>query len=566
MTYTPTKWVNGGKPAINAENLNKIEEVLARLSIPDITETTSTTQPNSYAGREHILEIGGVTEQETTEGKNLLENTATSKTINGVTFTVNEDGSVTANGTASATTTFVIASQDTYIATNDSTYTLSGCPANGSDNSYYIYYQEWDSAWGDLISVTDYGNGVLMKHNDNAVYSRMSIGIANGVTCNNLTFKPMIRLASVTDDSYEPYTGGIPAPNPSYPQEIKKTVVSGIRTRLKNFFDITTLTPRSSHQGGAVSFNGDVANISSNNQDWATCYSDEISVENGKSYVFSFVISNYSASTQTYIEFVCSNVIIGQFKFSANGTYAIPIKPTSNEFSIRVCSNGSVNKIENTFTMSEAQLEEGTVKTEYQRFQESSAILSQPIELYGMNGVQDVITPKEINRKWAKKRIVSSMNISHEAGWAYPNAVFIASFFPTGVKVSDYTTVANILCTHAITAPPANIANGSAKNAVGQGGDDNLFFSFENCTTVEEVKAFLDTNEVYVYYQLATPTTEALPIADQIALNSLATYDGITYVEFDAEIQPTFKGEYGTSKVGGYTLEALLAGRNGELK
>ena len=32
--------------------------------------------------------------------KNLLENNAVSKTENGITFTVNEDGNVTANGTA----------------------------------------------------------------------------------------------------------------------------------------------------------------------------------------------------------------------------------------------------------------------------------------------------------------------------------------------------------------------------------------------------------------------------------------------------------------------------------
>jgi hypothetical protein len=36
-------------------------------------------------------------------------------------------------------------------------------------------------------------------------------------------------------------------------------------------------------------------------------------------------------------------------------------------------------------------------------------------------------------------------------------------------------------------------------------------------------------------------------------------------LEFDSEIEPTFSGEYGTSKVGGYTLEGMLAGRNGEL-
>lgn len=68
-----------------------------------------------------------------------------------------------------------------------------------------------------------------------------------------------------------------------------------------------------------------------------------------------------------------------------------------------------------------------------------------------------------------------------------------------------------------------------------------------------------------IYYSLETPTTEELPLADQIALNSLQTYDGITYLEFDSEIDPTFSGEYGTSKVGGYTLEGMLAGRNGEL-
>ena len=61
-------------------------------------------------------------------------------------------------------------------------------------------------------------------------------------------------------------------------------------------------------------------------------------------------------------------------------------------------------------------------------------------------------------------------------------------------------------------------------------------------------------------------TTEALPIADQIALNSLATYDGITYLEFVSEIKPTFKGEYGTSKHGGYTLESLLTARNNDLR
>ena len=52
--------------------IEKLNEDLEELSESGITTTTSTTQPNSYAGREHILEIGGVMEQDSTSGKNIF--------------------------------------------------------------------------------------------------------------------------------------------------------------------------------------------------------------------------------------------------------------------------------------------------------------------------------------------------------------------------------------------------------------------------------------------------------------------------------------------------------------
>lgn len=61
-------------------------------------------------------------------------------------------------------------------------------------------------------------------------------------------------------------------------------------------------------------------------------------------------------------------------------------------------------------------------------------------------------------------------------------------------------------------------------------------------------------------------TEETLPIADQIALNSLQTFDGITYVEFVSEIKPTFSAKYGTTEMGGMTLESLLTARSNDLR
>lgn len=56
---------------------------------------------------------------------NLLENTAKTQTVNGVTFTVNKDGTVIANGTATAVS-FIAVNTFSYIANQD--YMLSGCP------------------------------------------------------------------------------------------------------------------------------------------------------------------------------------------------------------------------------------------------------------------------------------------------------------------------------------------------------------------------------------------------------------------------------------------------------
>lgn len=124
--------------------------------------------------------------------KNLLQNTATNQTINGVTFTVNEDGSVTCNGTASSTAFFAIAEP-----VNLSKNIISGCPRNGNSNSYLLRYQQSGG-----IYVEDKGNGVLIPDYGD---SRVIIRINAGYTCNNLTFFPMIRLATIEDDTYEPY-------------------------------------------------------------------------------------------------------------------------------------------------------------------------------------------------------------------------------------------------------------------------------------------------------------------------------------------------------------------------
>lgn len=130
--------------------------------------------------------------------KNLLPNKATSQTINGITFTVNDDGSVTANGTATRVTELPIINENLIL--NEGNYILS-TKNNIPTNVYFSIYIT-GQGWKDI---TNGLNSIEFSKNSNIQISTCRLYIANGETVSDLTFYPMIRLASITDDTYEPY-------------------------------------------------------------------------------------------------------------------------------------------------------------------------------------------------------------------------------------------------------------------------------------------------------------------------------------------------------------------------
>ena len=129
--------------------------------------------------------------------KNLLKNTAGSQTINGVTFTVNEDGSVTANGLATGNEIFTIVNIELTVGDK---YALNGCPMGGSNTTFSLQGIETTN-WGTIIRDYGYGRTFTANYSDN----RFRIIIYDGYTAKNLTFYPMLRCAEITDETYEPY-------------------------------------------------------------------------------------------------------------------------------------------------------------------------------------------------------------------------------------------------------------------------------------------------------------------------------------------------------------------------
>lgn len=181
---------------------------------------------DSDNGKIMDMMLYGKSEQKQYSGKNLLNATLQTTTQNGVTCTNNGDGTYTLDGTANANAVFNLGS---VTFTGDTKYKICGCPQGGGTiERYHI------EPYGSTNEQRDIGNGVIYSlSNDEtkAIYIVVTIGFR----VNNLLFKPMITTdLTATYDDFEPYTGGIPSPNPDYPQEIKSVVNPTVKVCGKN--------------------------------------------------------------------------------------------------------------------------------------------------------------------------------------------------------------------------------------------------------------------------------------------------------------------------------------------
>lgn len=118
--------------------------------------------------------------------------------LNGVNFTVNADGSVTADGTAGSTGGNVNFNLKRYNVSNyhlpKGTYFLSGCPSGGQLSTYRmrVGVSPDTSTSPSYPYPDDFGNGAFFTIADESVYLQINIVIIAGVTVNNLTFYPRI--------------------------------------------------------------------------------------------------------------------------------------------------------------------------------------------------------------------------------------------------------------------------------------------------------------------------------------------------------------------------------------
>lgn len=166
-------------------------------------------------------------------GNNLLPKATETKTLNGVTFTPNPNGSVSVSGTATNNAVYVFAK-----GLDDSLFGQTVCLSGGSMQTQLVIYEKKPSGeWLRNVIInakTPTAVGVLSKQvDDNILYG--TIYVPTGTTVNT-TIYPMLNLGS-TAMPYEPYQGSVtplPIPRPLHKVGDVRDVC---QTRVKSVYD-----------------------------------------------------------------------------------------------------------------------------------------------------------------------------------------------------------------------------------------------------------------------------------------------------------------------------------------
>ena len=149
-------------------------------------------------------------------GKNFLGvKKGTSGTSGGVTATINEDGSITLNGTATSNAVVIGNLATGYFGSgagqNDGKkhipngqYIMTTGLTTNIGVRLQVYGTNQSSGVGDIQAIIQSAVGSTFTIDDTYAYNYARLFVEAG-TYDNVTIKPMIRLASETDSTYEPY-------------------------------------------------------------------------------------------------------------------------------------------------------------------------------------------------------------------------------------------------------------------------------------------------------------------------------------------------------------------------
>lgn len=455
-----------------------------------------------------------------------MENQRETEEVNGVTFTRNADGSITLNGTASANTDYVFTNTTGASINNQNlgvgTYLLTGV-TDGTISTYYLQMAVYDG------TSTDYNSQFITAKTisvSTASTFRCYIVVKSGAVFNNKTIYPMLRLSSITDESYEQYTGGIPAPNPDFPMPIHYVTGNNtITINGKNVFNKNSNIIDNKYIGA----DGTIQNEALN---WYQ--EDYIRVLSSTNYIMS---SNSNNTMRIALYDENKNFISRVYS-----TGSVQVTTTATTKYIRL--SGYNNKNDNIM------LEIGSTASTYEPYQFQNVLI--PLgnieyckignfaDRLFKNVVDDVdYSDTLILGAWYIKKNIGKVTLNGTETWGLFNSSSSRTAFRYLIDdIEGYTSgsaTPNLMLNRFRPASyNATWTSGMASRLTNSDSQKALILIYEPNVTVDDFKAWLSTHNTIVDYVLATPIytqiTGNLETALETANNQMLAYKSQTYI------------------------------------
>lgn len=211
------------------KEISLIKEELGNLSSSKISKFYATNNGENHLadsddGKIADMMVYGKSEQKSTMGKNLLKLSEANVqgSANGLSSTMNTDGSISVTGASTSTWSNIIKINNE-CHTDNATYTFSVDKNSGIIIGLKLGRTKLDDANYQTHRIMQNQLSCTFETGASNEYCSLFLeGLTVGKSY-NFTIYPMLELGTEAT-AYEPYTGGQPSPSPDYPQEIKSVV------------------------------------------------------------------------------------------------------------------------------------------------------------------------------------------------------------------------------------------------------------------------------------------------------------------------------------------------------
>ena len=353
---------------------------------------------NDYTSEEKT-KLGGVG---TSQGRNLIPYPLTDRITNGITYIIQSDGSVLANGTASAENNAYYNFAYKTLKLGDTSYTLS---CEGLPKSVYVYvYDETISKA--VANVSDTPVTKTFVGDSTHTYS-LSINVGKGTSVSDLAIKPILEMGTITH-VYEP----ISESNVNLKDAIDKVPTSQGRNLISypyyngTSYESNGVTYTVNEVDGTITVNGTATKESDFRLISPYDTSDRKTLELGQTYTLSDGVNQPNSigyQAPVYFQFVRIDTTKNDFNYGISTNYGNMTWTASDanllQYGIRVVVREGVTADN---VVLKPMLEIGNIAHMYEPTTESNVSLKKSIET--KTTINDVSTTST-TETWSAKKI-----------------------------------------------------------------------------------------------------------------------------------------------------------------